>query len=305
MRYGMPYKGSKNSIAAEIISVLPPAKHFYDIFGGGGAMTHAAALSGKYQYIHYNELNPLICEGFKMAVNGEFKSERRWISREYFHAHKSDDPYVAICWSFGNNLRDYLYSKELEPIKKAVHYARIYNSYCLLHELGIAEPSRAEPSRAEPSRAEPSRAEPSRAEPSRAEHIERLIRLRELGEIPGDGVRLQHICSRNRLLTLQEFTGNNIIITCGDYRDLEFDNDAVIYADPPYRGTSRYGTEFDSDAFIAWAETQKPPVYVSEADYIDRWDIVWSKQKQELMCIGGNKKRTEILYRVVKNEGNI
>ena len=158
MRYGMPYKGSKNSIAAEIISILPPAKHFYDIFGGGGAMTHAAALSGKYQYIHYNELNPLICKGFRMAVNGEFKHERRWISREYFHAHKGDDPYVAICWSFGNNLRDYLYSKELEPIKKAVHYARIYNSYCLLHELGIAEPSRAEPSRAEPSRAEPSRA---------------------------------------------------------------------------------------------------------------------------------------------------
>ena len=149
----MPYKGSKNSIAAEIISILPPAKHFYDIFGGGGAMTHAAALSGKYQYIHYNELNPLICKGFKMAVNGEFKNERRWISREYFHAHKGDDPYVAICWSFGNNLRDYLYSKELEPIKKAVHYARIYNSYCLLHELGLAEPSRAEPSRAEPSRA--------------------------------------------------------------------------------------------------------------------------------------------------------
>ena len=278
MRYGMPYKGSKNSIAAEIISVLPPAKHFYDIFGGGGAMTHAAALSGKYQYIHYNELNPLICKGFKMAVNGEFKNERRWISREYFHAHKSDDPYVAICWSFGNNLRSYLYSKELEPLKKAVHYARIYNSYCLLHELGIAEPSR-------------------------AEHIERLIRLRELGEIPGDGVRLQHICSRNRLLTLQEFTGNNIIITCGDYRDLEFDNDAVIYADPPYRGTDQYGAEFDSDAFITWAEKQKPPVYVSEADYIDRWDIVWSKQKQELMCVGGHKKRTEILYKVVKNDG--
>ena len=295
MRYGMPYKGSKNSIAAEIISILPPAKHFYDIFGGGGAMTHAAALSGKYQYIHYNELNPLICKGFKMAVNGEFKNERRWISREYFQAHKGDDPYVAICWSFGNNLRNYLDSKELEPLKKAVHYARIYNSYCLLHELGIAEPSRAEPSRAEP----------SRAEPSRAEHIERLIRLREIGEVPGDGVRLQAIESRDRLLTLQEFTGNNIIITCGDYRDLDFEDDAVIYADPPYRGTDQYGAEFDSDAFIVWAEEQKPPMYVSEADYIDRWDIVWSKQKQELMCVGGHKKRTEILYKVVKNEGSI
>ena len=127
--------------------------------------------------------------------------------------------------------------------------------------------------------------------------------MREIGEVPGDGVRLQAIENRDRLQTLQEFTGNNIIITCGDYRDLEFEDDAVIYADPPYRGTDQYGTEFDSDAFIAWAEEQKPPVYVSEADYIDRWDIVWSKQKQELMCVGGHKKRTEILYKVVKNEG--
>ena len=145
----------------------------------------------------------------------------------------------------------------------------------------------------------------SRAEPSRAEPIERLIRLREIGEVPGDGVSLQHIWNRNRLLTLQEFTGNSIIVTCGDYRDLKFDSDAVIYADPPYRGTGQYGAEFDSDAFIAWAEEQKPPVYVSEADYIDRWDIVWSKQKQELMCVGGGKKRTEILYKVVKNESGI
>ena len=102
---------------------------------------------------------------------------------------------------------------------------------------------------------------------------------------------------------MQEFTGNNITITCGDYRDLEFESDAVIYADPPYRGTSQYGVGFDNDAFIAWAEEQKPPMYVSEADYIDRWDIVWSKQKQELICGGCNKKRTEILYRVVKNDG--
>lgn len=36
MTYGMPYKGSKSRIAEAIISRLPPAKHFYDVFGGGG-----------------------------------------------------------------------------------------------------------------------------------------------------------------------------------------------------------------------------------------------------------------------------
>ena len=36
MTYGMPYKGSKSRIAEEIISRMPRAKHFYDVFGGGG-----------------------------------------------------------------------------------------------------------------------------------------------------------------------------------------------------------------------------------------------------------------------------
>lgn len=36
MTYGMPYMGSKSRIAEAIISRLPPAKHFYDVFGGGG-----------------------------------------------------------------------------------------------------------------------------------------------------------------------------------------------------------------------------------------------------------------------------
>ena len=84
MRYGMLYKGSKNSIAAEIISVLPPAKHFYDIFGGGGAMTHAAALSGKYHYIQYNELNPLICKGFSRVISGRIPDPRQWVTRAEF-----------------------------------------------------------------------------------------------------------------------------------------------------------------------------------------------------------------------------
>ena len=85
MRYGMPYMGSKNKIAEWIIDQLPKAKHFYDLFGGGGAISHCAVLSRKYEVVHYNELNSLICKAFKMAVNGELKNEKRWISREDFY----------------------------------------------------------------------------------------------------------------------------------------------------------------------------------------------------------------------------
>ena len=71
-----------------------------------------------------------------MAINGEFNNENRWISREEFYQLKDTDPYVAICFSFGNNLVDYLYGKDVEPIKKALHYARVLNNQSLL-DIGL------------------------------------------------------------------------------------------------------------------------------------------------------------------------
>ena len=127
MKFGMPYKGSKNSIAQHIIDVMPPAKHFYDLFGGGGAVTHCAALSGKFKHVHYNEFNPLVCEGFMKAVKGMYKTEDRWISREDFMNLKGSDAYAAFCFSFGNNLRGYAYGEEIEEYKKSLHYSIFFD----------------------------------------------------------------------------------------------------------------------------------------------------------------------------------
>jgi len=46
MRYGLPYKGSKNGIAKKIVDALPAGEVFVDLFAGGCAVTHAAMLSG-------------------------------------------------------------------------------------------------------------------------------------------------------------------------------------------------------------------------------------------------------------------
>lgn len=35
MRYGLPYKGSKNAIAEWIVSELPSCENFVDLFMGG------------------------------------------------------------------------------------------------------------------------------------------------------------------------------------------------------------------------------------------------------------------------------
>ena len=125
MIYGLPYKGSKNTIATWVIDKLPSAEHFYDLFCGGCAVTHAAMLSGRWEKFTINDIN-FMPRLFVDAVEGKYKGEKRWISRDDFFALKDTDPYVAVCWSFGNNLRSYLYGKEIEPWKKALHYARVF-----------------------------------------------------------------------------------------------------------------------------------------------------------------------------------
>lgn len=136
MKYGLPYKGSKNKLAERIVGLLPKRTHLIDLFCGGCAVSHAALLRNKYEHIHINDINWMCPTLFIDALNGKYQNETRWISREDFFRLKDTDPYVAVVWSFGNNLRDYLYSKEIEPLKKAIHYAIFFRDYSLGKELG-------------------------------------------------------------------------------------------------------------------------------------------------------------------------
>lgn len=134
MRYGVPYRGSKNKIADWVVDHLPDGKTLVDLFAGGCAVTHAAILAGKCENFIINDLGDAP-EVFENAINGKYANEKRWISREDFYKLKDSDPYVSIVWSFGNNRRDYLYGKDIEPIKKAIHYARVFGDDSLLNRL--------------------------------------------------------------------------------------------------------------------------------------------------------------------------
>ena len=135
MNYGLPYKGSKNKLAPKIFELFPQKKNFYDLFCGGCAMTHYGMLHNKFEKFIINDINPMCPTLFFDAINGKFKNETRWISREDFL--NSNEPYVKFVWSFGNNLIGYMYSKEIEPWKKALHYARVFDDFSLFEKMGI------------------------------------------------------------------------------------------------------------------------------------------------------------------------
>lgn len=122
MRTGLPYQGGKSKLAEWIIDLFPKATHFYDLFAGGCSISHAALLSGKFEHVHANDITDSV-KLFEDALNGDLNKyePERFRTREDFFAEKDTSPFVRIVYSFGNNQRNYLYAREIEPYKKAVH----------------------------------------------------------------------------------------------------------------------------------------------------------------------------------------
>jgi len=57
MSYGVPYKGSKNLIAAKLAEAIPGAANFYDLFAGGCAVTHRMMETGRFKRYFANDFN--------------------------------------------------------------------------------------------------------------------------------------------------------------------------------------------------------------------------------------------------------
>ena len=133
-RYGIPYQGSKNRIAKWTVDHLPGSRAFVDLFAGGCAVSHYAMINGKYEKYILNDIEKTP-ELFKEAITGTLSND--WVSREDFEKEKEKNLFIRYFWSFNNTGKSYLYSKEAEPLKKALHYARVNGDTSLLEKMGI------------------------------------------------------------------------------------------------------------------------------------------------------------------------
>ena len=264
MNYGLPYRGSKNKIAKDIIDCLPAGEVFVDLFCGGCAVTHAAMLSGKYKRFIINDTIAMMPNAFRDAINGKFKDEKRLISREDFKRLKDTDVYARLCWSFGNNGRSYLWGEENAQVKMLAcnmimvdDWRERRKAYVKFINLLQQQPTLLNSSKL-----------------SSLEAIERLVRI---GEVQS-----------NRKENLEVFTE--------DYQDVKIPENAVVYCDPPYKTTEGYTKKnrmsFDYERFYNWLRTRDFPVYVSEYAMPDDFVCVWTKEKTCAFSKDSNSKKT-------------
>ena len=85
-RYGLPYTGSKNFIAEDIVNALPEGERLVDLFGGGGAITHAALLLQKYNKFLYNDINPQITQLFVVYCDIPYDTSLKDVYGKFDHA---------------------------------------------------------------------------------------------------------------------------------------------------------------------------------------------------------------------------
>lgn len=239
MRYGIPYMGSKNRIAKWVVDSLPASDTLVDLFAGGCAVTHAAILSNKWQRVIANDLLPAP-NVFQDAARGRFHEADMVTTREQFFG--SSDFATRLVYSFGNDTRNYIYSRDIERVKLAAErmiVAKTPKQRRLLYKSFITE------------------LEAYLHDGGTTKTMRNLQRLQGLERLEG----LEGLEGLQRLELMQGFEVSNL-----DYRDVTIPSGATVYADPPYRGTkqSQYGGTFDHEQFDAWLAEVDFPVYVSE-----------------------------------------
>ena len=303
-KYGVSYKGSKSKIVDKLAEVIPyrGIDNFYDLFAGGCAVTHKMYLEGRYKHYYANDIDGqalrLFCDGLK----GKYANETRWISREDFFNLKDCDPYVSCCWSFGNNQRDYLYSRAIEPYKKACHYAIVFGDFSLLKDLypdvgaaceitlnGIVDiHERRIKFRSVIGCKLAERSNSGLMRLSQENDVDRLESLE----------RLERLQSLERLERLESFE-----YSVSDYKAVEIKPNSVIYADIPYISTNTYdGTSsvvqpFNHEEFYDWCCKQNELVLISEY-YMpkDRFTKVWSTNHVQSLCATKTSSVQECLF---------
>ena len=320
--HGLPYTGSKSRIAHWVIDNLPRGRVLIDAFAGGCAITHRALLSQKWQTVIANDINVKYPQLFADAIHGRYRDDKRWISREDFERLKAKDAFVACCWSFGNNLLDYMYSRGVEPYKRALHYAIVLDDFDPMQEL----------------MPEVAQAVHDAIHWIRNTHDRRItaqnVIVKTLKRLTGDNYAHQIIQSNPLYRTIRHTSRNtpslnsleslerlerlqsleslerlqSLRVTSLSYDEIDIPDDAVVYCDPPYHASNNTlyeGTAkaFDHCAFYDWCVrvSKTNPIFISEYSIEDdRFEIVAEKSKLTRLASAKSYNVTERLYTVKK-----
>ena len=105
--------------------------------------------------------------------------------------------------------------------------------------------------------------------------------------------------TRNTIKQIEKIDG--IIFKTGNYDELDYPEESIIYCDIPYKGTKQYATskDFNYDNFWTWVKNMTKDghkVFVSEYNAPAGFKCVWSGKIKSYMKAGRSEDVTENIF---------
>ena len=328
---GLPYMGSKRKLAPEIIrhilSKNPECKYFYDLFGGGGAISFIALQYPQINQVFYNELNTGVTELLKKIQREGITPEfYQWIDRETFNNNKNNNDWFGglckVIWSFGNNQITYLFGPDIENYKKNYHLVVIENKNkipemiefienYIFDKYGIKEKCILEMPKSKnyQDRRLEIRTQVVQHEKkcklnqlSQLEQLQRLQQLEQLQRLQ----QLERLKQLQQLQQLQQLEGlerlrqlERLNITNLSYEQVEINtpiNETIIYLDPPYKNTGQYQHIIDYDNLLNWINKSPYKIYLSSYEFEGLHECHIISHRSTLSPTNNSKNVKEKIY---------
>ena len=292
--YGMPYMGSKEKILNLIQYIFDrehKKKYFIDLFCGGLCVSHYAVEKTKFNVIA-NDLNKYNIDLFhEIIFNKAINIKKVWydfVDRQLFNdvrdnPHKYPNWYVGFVltiYSFGNSQKAYLFGRDIEDGKKALHQALVFDDWSLIDYDFIAS-------------------DKVRAMDYKINNYKRILFTQEYKSYIKSKQQLERLQQLQQLERLQQLELYNM-----DWLELykllpvDILKNAIIYCDPPYEATAQYqvGKGFNYNAFWQWFKTCPYSVYVSSYQAPKDIQPLNFELKTQLFNSNGRQKKQENIY---------
>ena len=270
---GLPYQGSKKKISKKIIEIIKQNfgtdKPIYDIFGGGGAITVECMINGLD--VHYNDLDRTITDMLQKVVSED---------RDYLKTLLvSRDEFLKICDKENKTVDDNLKLLVNSFGNKRRTYLYSKEKSDIKYNLAI-----------EIIKNHDTFSGYRKTDTYLKEQQQRLQQLEQLQQ-------LQQLQQQQ-----QQLEATNL-----DFKAFSNIENAILYLDPPYEGTTHEGYSidgFDSQSLYDWAYnmSKKNIVLISSYEISDsRFECVYEFKKAKSTLQGGtSNNKTEKLFMVKK-----
>lgn len=281
MAYGLPYKGSKNTIREFVYNTIynnpiggkKEYTHFYDVFGGGGAITHIMLEKSTIPHIHINDRLKSV-EVFMAFATNTFEQQFGSLDKHCLYTRDqykakiakegwtAENVWLALIYGFNSGL-GHSYGVGEENMKTTLYQTRTFLEAVNKCGLSLTEALQQDKNCGE---------------------LYKQYTGEDGGTYSGRILQRMKRCVCIASSLKDKDVEHRLTYSELDYKELKIEDGSLVYLDPPYLNRTGYDykqssvkqRDFDYNEFYKWCEdlAGRCDVYMSSLEAPEHWALV-------------------------------